>query len=38
LRLESAGESGAMGIANVDQPREIADFILESSKKGARDF
>jgi len=38
LMLESAGESGAMGIANVDSPREIADQILASSKRspGAR--
>jgi uncharacterized membrane protein YdbT with pleckstrin-like domain len=33
LMLESAGESGAMGIANVDSPREIADQILSSSKR-----
>lgn len=33
LMLESAGESGAMGIANVDSPREIADQILASSKR-----
>src|SRR5580658_5709835 len=34
LRLESAGESGAMGIRNIDRPREIANSILASSKKG----
>jgi len=33
LMLESAGESGAMAIANVDSPREIADQILASSKR-----
>jgi uncharacterized membrane protein YdbT with pleckstrin-like domain len=33
LLLESAGESGAMGIQNLDRPREIADGILSSSKK-----
>jgi len=33
LMLESAGESGSMGIANVDSPREIADQILASSKR-----
>jgi uncharacterized membrane protein YdbT with pleckstrin-like domain len=33
LMLESAGESGAMGIANVDSPRAIADQILASSKR-----
>jgi uncharacterized membrane protein YdbT with pleckstrin-like domain len=33
LRLESAGESGAVAIANVDQPREIADEILAESKR-----
>ena len=33
LMLESAGESGAMGIANLDSPREIADEILASSKR-----
>ena len=34
--LESAGESGAMGIQNLDNPREIADGILNSSKKSQR--
>jgi uncharacterized membrane protein YdbT with pleckstrin-like domain len=33
LRLESAGESGAMGIANVDSPRQIADRILEDANR-----
>jgi uncharacterized membrane protein YdbT with pleckstrin-like domain len=33
LMLESAGESGRMAIANLDSPREIADEILESSKR-----
>lgn len=33
LMLESAGESGAMAIANLDAPREIADEILASSKR-----
>ena len=33
LMLESAGESGAMAIANLDRPRQIADEILASSKK-----
>lgn len=33
LRLESAGESGAMGIANVDRPRNIADTILEGANR-----
>ena len=34
--LESAGESGAMGIRNLDRPRDIADGILSSSKKSQR--
>jgi uncharacterized membrane protein YdbT with pleckstrin-like domain len=33
LRLESAGESGAMGIANVDGPRQIADTILAEANR-----
>jgi uncharacterized membrane protein YdbT with pleckstrin-like domain len=33
LRLESAGESGAMGIRNVDQPRKIADTILAGANR-----
>lgn len=36
LLLESAGESGAMGIQNLDRPRDIADGILNSSKKQQR--
>ena len=36
LMLESAGESGAMGIQNLDRPREIADAIISSSKKSQR--
>ena len=31
--LEDAGQSGAMGIHNLDRPREIADAIIHSSKK-----
>jgi uncharacterized membrane protein YdbT with pleckstrin-like domain len=37
LVLESAGESGAMGIENVDSPREIADTIIAGSKKSANE-
>ena len=33
LRLESAGESGAVEISNVDKPREIADEVLAESKR-----
>ncbi|HWF07218.1 MAG TPA: PH domain-containing protein [Bryobacteraceae bacterium] len=33
LMLESAGESGAMAIANLDNPRAIADQILASSRR-----
>jgi putative membrane protein len=33
LRLESAGESGAMGIVNVDGPRKIADMILATANR-----
>ena len=33
LFLESAGESGRMSIANLDRPREIADAIINSSKR-----
>src|SRR5580692_4332120 len=36
LMLESAGESGAMGIRNLDRPREIADAIIASSGKSHR--
>ncbi len=33
LMLESAGESGRMAIGNLDRPREIADAIINSSKR-----
>jgi uncharacterized membrane protein YdbT with pleckstrin-like domain len=33
LMLESAGESGAMGIGNLDRPRQIADAIISSSRR-----
>ena len=33
LMLESAGESGAMAIQNLDRPRDIADAIIGSSKR-----
>jgi uncharacterized membrane protein YdbT with pleckstrin-like domain len=33
LMLESAGEGGRMAIANLDRPREIADAIINSSKR-----
>jgi uncharacterized membrane protein YdbT with pleckstrin-like domain len=33
LFLESAGESGRMSIANLDRPRDIADAIINSSKR-----
>jgi uncharacterized membrane protein YdbT with pleckstrin-like domain len=33
LMLESAGESGRMSIGNLDRPREIADAIINSSKR-----
>ena len=36
LMLESAGESGSMGIKNLDRPRAIADAIINSSKKSHR--
>ena len=35
LMLESAGESGAMGIRNMDSPRELADSIIAGSKRAA---
>jgi uncharacterized membrane protein YdbT with pleckstrin-like domain len=35
LMLESAGESGAMGIHNVDGPRAVADSIIAGSKQAA---
>ena len=33
LMLESAGESGAMSIENLDRPRELADAIIAGSKR-----
>ena len=36
LMLESAGESGSMGIRNLDRPRAIADAIINSSKRSHR--
>jgi uncharacterized membrane protein YdbT with pleckstrin-like domain len=33
LMLESAGESGRMAIQNLDNPRQIADAIIESSQR-----
>ncbi len=33
LMLESAGESGRISLQNFDRPREIADGIIESSKR-----
>jgi uncharacterized membrane protein YdbT with pleckstrin-like domain len=33
LMLESAGERGAMSISNLDRPRQIADAIINSSKR-----
>lgn len=33
LKLESAGESGSMGIRNVDRPRDLADAILAGANK-----
>jgi uncharacterized membrane protein YdbT with pleckstrin-like domain len=36
LMLESAGESGRMAISNLDRPREIADSIIEGSKRSHR--
>ncbi len=35
LMLESAGESSGMGIANVDDPRGLADAIIAGSKHAA---
>ena len=35
LMLESAGESGAMGIRNMDSPRALADSIIAGSKRAA---
>jgi uncharacterized membrane protein YdbT with pleckstrin-like domain len=34
LTIESAGESGRLTIANIDRPHDIADFILETARKG----
>jgi len=36
LMLESAGESGAMGIRNMDSPRALADSIIAGSKRAAQ--
>jgi uncharacterized membrane protein YdbT with pleckstrin-like domain len=36
LMMESAGESGALSIKNLDSPREIADEIISSSKRSHR--
>jgi uncharacterized membrane protein YdbT with pleckstrin-like domain len=33
LVFEDAGESGGMAMRNLDRPREIADAIINSSKK-----
>ncbi len=33
LVFEDAGESGGMAMRNIDRPREIADTIINSSKK-----
>lgn len=33
LMLESAGESGRIAIPNLDRPRQIADAIINSSKR-----
>jgi uncharacterized membrane protein YdbT with pleckstrin-like domain len=38
LRLETAGESGSIAIANLDRPREIADAIINTSKKARNPF
>ena len=35
LMLESAGESGAMSLHNIDHPREVADTIIAGSKRSA---
>jgi uncharacterized membrane protein YdbT with pleckstrin-like domain len=35
VMMESAGEAGAMGILNLDRPRQIADAIIEGSKQAA---
>jgi len=36
LMLEDSGQSGGMRIPNLDRPREIADTIINSSKKSTR--
>ena len=36
LMLEDAGESGAITVLNLDRPREIADAIIQSSRKPNR--
>src|ERR1019366_7875045 len=36
LILEDAGETGRIGIKNLDRPREIADLIINSSKNRSR--
>jgi uncharacterized membrane protein YdbT with pleckstrin-like domain len=35
LMLETAGESGAVGIPNLDGPRQLADEIIAGSKRSA---
>jgi uncharacterized membrane protein YdbT with pleckstrin-like domain len=35
LMLETAGESGAVGIPNLDAPRNLADEIIAGSKRSA---
>jgi uncharacterized membrane protein YdbT with pleckstrin-like domain len=35
LILETAGESGRIGMANLDQPRIIADAIIEGAKRSS---
>ncbi|MBI4874773.1 MAG: PH domain-containing protein [Acidobacteria bacterium] len=36
LSLETAGETGALMIANIDRPHEVADSILEAARQGAK--
>jgi uncharacterized membrane protein YdbT with pleckstrin-like domain len=38
LMLESAGESGALAIQNLDRPRGVADDIIAASKGSRRPF
>ncbi len=33
LILEDAGQSGSIAVRNLDRPREIADIIINSSKR-----